>query len=141
MGDMFWEAERFNGDLSAWNVAKVTDMSSMLDGAEAFNIDHLASWKVPVTTKTTGVFGERTRYKFITITMPISGESFNIKTAIQGSTIAELKDNIAAVNLAFPAEQQKLMLSNKTLADNSHVPIQCMHNQVSMGLVMTASAG
>jgi len=46
---MFHSASSFNGDLSAWNVANVTDMRGMFNGASAFNGD-LSAWNVANVT-------------------------------------------------------------------------------------------
>ena len=40
---MFWDAVKFNSDISAWNVSKVTDMYSMFWNAPEFNSD-LSRW-------------------------------------------------------------------------------------------------
>jgi len=37
MSDMFYNAYKFNQDLSNWNVSKVEDMTSMFNGALVFN--------------------------------------------------------------------------------------------------------
>ena len=49
---MFYEAEKFNGDVSDWDVSSVkwmgssvTDMDGMFDGASEFNSD-VSSWDV-----------------------------------------------------------------------------------------------
>jgi surface protein len=55
MNEMFTEAESFNGDLSKWNVSKVTDMSSMFTEAKSFNGD-LSEWDVSNVTNTSGMF-------------------------------------------------------------------------------------
>jgi len=52
---MFWGASAFNGDLSAWNVAKVTNMSYMFAGASSFNGD-LSAWTVANVTGLWGMF-------------------------------------------------------------------------------------
>ncbi len=41
---MFYGATVFNGDISGWDVSKVTNMSNMFNGARAFNQD-LEEWK------------------------------------------------------------------------------------------------
>jgi len=47
MAGMFFEAEKFDGDLSSWNTAEVTDMSFLFFGATAFN-GNISDW---VTSK------------------------------------------------------------------------------------------
>merc|ERR1711988_1210952 len=48
-------ASSFNGDLSSWDVSKVTDMSWMFSGASSFNGD-LSSWDVSQVTKMDNMF-------------------------------------------------------------------------------------
>ena len=45
MSGMFQDATLFNGDLSSWEVSSVRDMSGMFSGAGSFNGD-LSSWEV-----------------------------------------------------------------------------------------------
>ena len=45
----------FNGDLSAWNVANVTDMECMFKGAVAFNGD-LSAWNVANVREMDSIF-------------------------------------------------------------------------------------
>ena len=52
---MFVDARSFNGDLSAWDVSKVTDMGAMFSGARVFNGD-LNSWHTSSSTKWTSMF-------------------------------------------------------------------------------------
>ena len=47
---MFYNAYAFNQDISKWNVFKVKDMSSMLNGASKFNFD-ISKWNVGNETK------------------------------------------------------------------------------------------
>merc|ERR1719401_2098001 len=42
---MFHHARKFNGNISAWKVDKVTDMSEMFNGAYQFNID-ISAWNI-----------------------------------------------------------------------------------------------
>merc|ERR1711934_574154 len=49
MGYMFNTASAFNGDLSNWDVSKVTDMGGMFSYATAFNQD-LSNWDVSKVT-------------------------------------------------------------------------------------------
>ena len=46
---MFSNAQAFNGDLSSWDVASVTNMASMFQNAQAFTGD-LSSWNVAKVT-------------------------------------------------------------------------------------------
>ena len=39
MSGMFMNAKAFNGDISKWDVSRVTDMSAMFTRAELFNSD------------------------------------------------------------------------------------------------------
>ena len=56
MSAMFSGADSFNGDLSAWDVSSVTDMNSMFRNADAFNQD-LSGWCVPNITSAPTNFG------------------------------------------------------------------------------------
>ena len=55
MTRMFWLADLFNGDISAWDVSGVTDMSRMFDGAHAFNRD-ISGWDVSGVTDMSQMF-------------------------------------------------------------------------------------
>ena len=45
MNSMFFYAQAFNGDISSWNTAAVTSMRAMFGGASAFN-QNLSGWCV-----------------------------------------------------------------------------------------------
>jgi surface protein len=49
MDGLFICASAFNGDISSWNVAKVTNMMNLFYGATAFNAD-LSAWSVGSVT-------------------------------------------------------------------------------------------
>ena len=51
----FWGAESFSGDLSGWDVSSVTDMKRMLSGATSFNAD-ISDWDVSRVTDMSGMF-------------------------------------------------------------------------------------
>ena len=55
MSDMFRDANHFKGNLSSWDVSSVTDMSGMFDGADKFN-GNLSSWDVSSVTDMTSMF-------------------------------------------------------------------------------------
>ena len=50
-------ANKFNGDLSAWNVSRVTDMESMFAWASSFNSD-ISSWDVASVTSMKRMFSQ-----------------------------------------------------------------------------------
>merc|ERR1711970_576152 len=52
---MFFQASSFNGDLSKWDVSKVTDMSGMFYQASSFNGD-LSKWDVSRVGSKLGMF-------------------------------------------------------------------------------------
>jgi surface protein len=54
---MFLLCEKFNSDLSKWNVSKVTDMYKMFDGCKKFDSD-LNSWDVGNVTDMHDMFWE-----------------------------------------------------------------------------------
>ncbi len=51
----FWGAESFSGDLSGWDVSRVTNMKKMLSGAKSFNAD-ISGWDVSRVTDMSGMF-------------------------------------------------------------------------------------
>ena len=55
MTSLFEDATNFNGDLSCWNVSKVTDMSNMFNTASAFNKD-IRKWNVGENTHVPSMF-------------------------------------------------------------------------------------
>jgi hypothetical protein len=55
MHSMFWSASTFNQDISAWNVASVTDISGMFSSARAFNQD-ISPCTVASVTDTSRMF-------------------------------------------------------------------------------------
>ena len=61
MSYMFDGATSFNGDLSKWDVSKVTDMSAMFDGATSFNGD-LSKWDVSKVTDMSAMFDGATSF-------------------------------------------------------------------------------
>merc|ERR1711897_67168 len=52
---MFYSAYSFNGDISSWDVSKVTDMYSMFEDARSFN-GNMSQWDVGKTTRFDYIF-------------------------------------------------------------------------------------
>ena len=57
-----YELEAFNGDISKWDVSKVTDMFAMFWGATSFNGD-ISKWKVEKVTDMIFIFNDATSFK------------------------------------------------------------------------------
>ena len=55
MSGMFWGAEKFNQDISDWNVSNITDMSKMFIAAKEFNQD-ISNWDVSSVTNMKDMF-------------------------------------------------------------------------------------
>ena len=55
MKDLFANATSFNGDISKWNLAKVSSMDRMFFNARLFNID-ISKWNVAKVTTMQGMF-------------------------------------------------------------------------------------
>ena len=55
MAGMFCSCKSFNQDISSWNVSKVTDMSGMFEGCKKFNQD-LSDWDVSNVRKHLSMF-------------------------------------------------------------------------------------
>ena len=61
MSSMFFYATSFNGDISGWNVSKVADMSSMFFGATSFDQD-ISGWNVSKVADMSSMFSEATSF-------------------------------------------------------------------------------
>ena len=61
MNTMFAYAALFNGDLSKWDVSRVTDMSYMFYHASSFNGD-LSKWDVSRVTNMVGMFYSASKF-------------------------------------------------------------------------------
>ena len=61
MNSMFYGASAFNGDISEWNVSGVTDMKDMFRKANSFNGD-ISSWNVSSVTSMHSMFSEATAF-------------------------------------------------------------------------------
>ncbi len=57
MYQTFGFAQSFNGDLSAWDISRVTNMFYMFSGAKFFNAD-VSKWDVRLVTNMEYMFGE-----------------------------------------------------------------------------------
>ena len=57
MSCMFYHCNKFNSDLSGWDVSRVTNMNAMFDDCVYFNSD-LSGWDVSNVTKMKSVFDE-----------------------------------------------------------------------------------
>ena len=58
---MFAEATKFNGDISNWDVSKITAFSSLFQGASSFNQD-IGNWDVSAATDLSGMFWDATAF-------------------------------------------------------------------------------
>jgi surface protein len=56
MKAMFDGASSFNGNISSWNTAAVTDMSYMFHGASSFNPDDLSNWDTSAVASMKSMF-------------------------------------------------------------------------------------
>ena len=68
MNYMFYDCENFNGDISDWDVSKVTSMDSMFYGCKKFN-SNISKWDVSKVTNTVYMFDRcsiKDKYKPIT---------------------------------------------------------------------------
>ena len=61
MEGIFYGATSFNGDLSSWDVGRVTDMGWMFEGATSFNGD-LSRWDVGQVTNMAYMFNGATSF-------------------------------------------------------------------------------
>ncbi|BAV94195.1 BspA family leucine-rich repeat surface protein [Ichthyobacterium seriolicida] len=61
MSSMFSRAEKFNSDISKWDVSKVTNMSQMFSGATKFNSD-ISKWNVSKVTNMSSMFSSATKF-------------------------------------------------------------------------------
>ena len=61
MNSMFQFAKSFNSDLSKWDVSAVTDMGSMFAEASSFNAD-LSKWDVSSVIDMESMFGDATSF-------------------------------------------------------------------------------
>ena len=64
MSGLFKDYELFNGDISKWITASVTNMESMFSGATSFNQDISEAWQGPATETTqTDMFAGATAFQ------------------------------------------------------------------------------
>ena len=61
MHAMFWGATSFNQNISGWNVARVADMGAMFSGATSFNQD-ISRWNVAMVTDMINIFNRATSF-------------------------------------------------------------------------------
>ena len=61
MEAMFFDAKSFNQDISGWNVARVNSMNSMFGGATSFNQD-ISDWNVSKVTNMKSMFNGATSF-------------------------------------------------------------------------------
>ena len=64
MSGMFHHASHFKGNISSWDVSSVTDMSDMFHGADKFNGD-VSEWDVSHVTDMSGMFDGVRRFTVI----------------------------------------------------------------------------
>ena len=74
MSSLFLDKNSFNGDISNWDVSRVTDMNRMFMAAEKFDCD-LSNWDVSTVTNMSHMFcwahsfkGEISKSKISTVT-------------------------------------------------------------------------
>ena len=72
MKSMFYNATKFNGDISGWDVANVKTMETMFTDAEAFNAD-IGGWKVGNVTSMKGMFQETSAFNPDLLSWDVSG--------------------------------------------------------------------
>merc|ERR1712100_1281 len=61
MHSMFWNAASFNGDLSKWDVSSVTHMGNMFEHAKLFNGD-ISKWDVSSVVDMDSMFWDATSF-------------------------------------------------------------------------------
>ena len=98
MGQMFYFANLFNGDISEWDVSNVIDMSGMFSYTDSFNED-ISNWDVSSVTNMHAMF-----YSADVFNLDISGwdiSSVTNMSSIFGNTWNLSEENKCAIQESF----------------------------------------
>jgi surface protein len=98
MVSMFEHANAFNGNISSWNVSKVTNMSSMFQDANSFNGD-LGNWDVSGVANMSDMFNGATNFVGTTLeNWTVTPTTTNMTSMFQDTT--KFNANLGSWNIS-----------------------------------------
>ena len=132
MSNMFVSNTAFNQNIGSWDVSKVTNMSSMFQGANTFNnsgSNTINNWRPISCSNFTSIFSSATAFNQPIGNWPISASSIGMNSMFQSAT--GFNQNIGAWNVEKVTTMASMFLGASTFNNsgsntiNNWRPISC----------------